>query len=676
LPGLEANSGTFLCTRNAYEKGGVQDTVLSKGFIVNYDVEFISVEKDGYTQIDSESQIFQTLIKSVPILRGNESDGKKVEKERYSLTTFVHFAPSIPLGSMLSAALGKPFPYIFAEIYKNNYLRSSGSVGRISLGAIDFNLGGMSLFQKIKYFLGLFDWRNASLFKKIKFPDLEAGTYVIKIYKENPFFGKERQYIGFAIVDLKNNDSVNIFCRPQGSIKLSVSDQNKKGIENIRFLLSRDDATIADAISDKNGTVILKTPCYPLKPYTLKVIYKGFLIEEKKVTFGLRNRFIQLKESFSIKQYKLNLELKDAWGFPPAIEVNPTITSSEMIEPIQLIADKIEDGKYQFTSLYPAKYTLSMNYKSFDVKEDVSIDKDKFFNLIFPAEYELDLNVMNSYGNLLSNCKISLSRNGKIEERSINENGNVITSVPPGRYKITVYSRDEKIAQQEIDIREDKEIDIITSQESFLNSIIIYLGIILAISSILFMILKKKVFTATKLFVIALLVIALVLPWWVLNGDDKTTFTTTKTLLFPSKIVTLSSSPDILGGDISQVPPEVTMVLSLLSMLVAVSCLIIFLTLFIKNKSRKTTLSLLFFSFVLLIVTLSIFFYAMSQLTQVGVGSFIGSGDLEINLPGISESKILPCTWGPGIGFYFALIAVIILVIVFCYIMKIKYSLR
>jgi hypothetical protein len=62
----------------------------------------------------------------------------------------------------------------------------------------------------------------------------------------------------------------------------------------------------------------------------------------------------------------------------------------------------------------------------------------------------------------------------------------------------------------------------------------------------------------------------------------------------------------------------------------------------------------------------------MSQLTEVGIGTFIGSGDLEINLPGISESKILPCRWGPGPGFYLALISVIILIVVFCYLIKMK----
>jgi hypothetical protein len=54
----------------------------------------------------------------------------------------------------------------------------------------------------------------------------------------------------------------------------------------------------------------------------------------------------------------------------------------------------------------------------------------------------------------------------------------------------------------------------------------------------------------------------------------------------------------------------------------------------------------------------------MGQITEVGVGSFIGSSDLETSLPGIAESKILPSSWGPGIGFYLGVLSVIILVLV------------
>ena len=65
---------------------------------------------------------------------------------------------------------------------------------------------------------------------------------------------------------------------------------------------------------------------------------------------------------------------------------------------------------------------------------------------------------------------------------------------------------------------------------------------------------------------------------------------------------------------------------------------------------------------VMLIATISVFFYAMSQLTEVSVGSFMGNGDLEITLPGVAESKILPCSWGPGVGFYLGTIAFVCLV--------------
>lgn len=677
LPGLEADTGSVYLGRNSYEKGGSHNTVLTQGFNVNFDVEFISDEKGRYERIDSESEIFQTLVKTIPILRENVTDGEEDDEERFFLTTFVHLAPSAPLGSLLSAVLGKNIPYIYAELYKEDSFKSSGSVGRLPLSAIELDLEGKNLFQKLKTVIGLFDWRNASFFKKICFPDLEAGTYIIKVFKENPFFAKERQYIGFTIVELKNDDKVHINCRLQGSIRLSIFDQKEKGVKNVRFLLETEDVTIAETVSDKNGTAILKAPCYPLKPYTLKAIYQGFLVEEKKITLGLRNRFIQLKDSFSIEHYKLNLKLKDTWGFAPAVEVNPTLRSSEMIDQVHISAEKSRDGEYIFTNLYPAKYTLNMRYKSFEVEKDVSIDKDKSLDLMFPAEYELDFNIMNSYGDLLSKGEISVSRNRKVERKSIDESGRAKISVPPNKYEITVYSEGEKLAWQEIDVRGNKEIDIVTSQESVLHIVVIYLGIALTVFSIIFMLWKKKMYKGINLFVIALLIIALVSPWWVLNGDDGITATTTKTLLFPPKIVTLSSSSAVLGGDVSQVPPEVTMVLSLLSVLLAVSCLIIFITIFTKNKLRKTTAFLSILSIVILIATLSIFFYAMSQLTEVGVGSFIDGGDVETSLPGLSESKILPCKWGPGIGFYLGLIAAIILVVVlFYYMIKTRCSKR
>ena len=106
------------------------------------------------------------------------------------------------------------------------------------------------------------------------------------------------------------------------------------------------------------------------------------------------------------------------------------------------------------------------------------------------------------------------------------------------------------------------------------------------------------------------------------------------------------------------------MVLSLLSMLLAFSGLLIGLSLLTKNRFRKTTIMISTISVLLLITTISIFFYTMSQLTEIGVGSFMGKGELETTLPGVASSEMIMSNWGPSIGFYLTLITLIIIIII------------
>jgi len=664
LPGIEGDTGSVFLGRNAYERGKSQLTSIPQDFHVNFNVLFITDENEGYEKVDSESEIYQTLIKTFPAFRENVTEVED-EKEKYSLTVSVHLAPSAPMGSLLSAAIGKNIPYISAEIYKEDSYKSAGSAGRLPIGSIELDFEDKSFFQILKTIIGMFDWRNISFFKKIRFPDLEPGTYVVKILKENLLFNREKQYIGFSIVELNKDEKVRIFCRPQGTIKLSIVDQLDNSIENVKFLLENNGEIITSAFSDKNGTVILNAPCYRTKPYVLKVIYQGFLIDEKKIKLGLKNRFIQKKESYSIEYFNLKVNIKDKWGFAPAIEVNPELTSNEMIETVRISADKTKDGLYHFTDLYPAEYNLFMKFKSFEIDHKVSISEDKSIEVLFPAEYELNFDTMDSYGYSLSDGEIILRRNRKTESVSIDNNGNAKIIVPPGQYEIELNSENKEIAKQEIIVRGDKEIEILSSQESFLHNLIFYLGIILTLFSIIFMIWKRNYKTGLKLFILALLVISLFSPWWILNGENGNIETSTKTLLFPPRIVTLSSSSELIGGDVSQVPSEVTLILTLLSILLVVSCLTIFITIFTKEKLRKTNIALSIISVILLIFTVLIFFYAMGQITEVGVGSFIGSGELETSLPGIAENEILPSNWGPGIGFIITIISLIIMLFLF-----------
>lgn len=663
LPGLEADTGNLHLTRNAYENGNHQ-TTLDQGKIYQYKVEFLTVETGGYLRIDEESTFYQSVITNIPVFRGNVT-GTEEQKERYTLTVYAHFARSVPLGSLFSAALGKNVSYIYAELYQKESFRSSGSVGRLSLGSISLNMTGKNLLEKLQMVLGIFDWKNISLVKKIRFPNLDSGEYLVKIFRENPRFAKERQYIGFASVNLEEDTVLRIRCRPQGAVAITVNDQENQAVENARCELQIDNTTIAEEVTDSQGYARLFAPCYSLKPYQLKIFYQGFLIGEEQVKLSSLRRFIDLKKSFSLERYSLSLTITDTWGFPPAIDVNPTLISTEMATAMSIRAEPADGGKFHFSDLPPASYHLTLNYKSFRLEQDITCTQATTLSLVFPAEFILNLSIFTAYADPLSSGELSLQRNGKTKSNQIQQNGSAITSVPPGDYEILVRANNEQIAQQEIQVRGDKKMDIITSQGSLLHTTVVYLGVLFLFCSIGFVLWKRKLAMGVKLVTLGLLIIALVSPWWVLHGRNDEVSTTTNTMVIPPKLITLTTSSIATGGEISAVPSEVTMVLGLLSMLVAVSCLLEFLSILTEKRLRKTTMILSLLSIVVILLVIVVFYYALSQLTQVGVGSFMGSGTLDITIPGQSVQTAVACSWGPGVSFYLLILSFVLLVLVF-----------
>ncbi len=666
LPGLDADIGGVYATRNAYEAGGKYNTVLPKGMNVTFNAEFITFNTEGYEGVDKESEFYQKLIKHRPVFRGNVS--KEEEKETYGLTTYVHLASSFPLGSTLSAVLGKNISYIYAELYRENVLTSSGSVGRLPLSEdMELEFENTTLIQKVKIVLGLFDWKNASLFKKIHFPNLEAGKYLIKIFRENPIGSGEHQYIGFKAVELTDNVSTHIVTGPEGAIELSIMNQNGGGVDKVKFSLVDDNVIVAEEFSDKNGSVVLKAPNYPLKAYTMRMIYQGFLVEEKTIHLDHRIRMFSRNNGFNMSLYLLEISVKDTWGFPPAIEMNPTLIGDGMIEPASLIANELTDGNYLFHDLYPAEYTLKMNYKSFSLEENIPIIENMMKEVIFPAEFEVTVNIFNSYGMKLRNGELLVSREGKITTTPINNEGKAIFSVPPGEYEIKTISDDNEVSREKIDVKGTKTINIVTTESSLLHKLIYFFGIGIIIASILFTLWKRKWCMGIQLFSVGIVLTALVSSWWTLKGSQGGVSTLTKTLVVPSKMMTKTSSYNVLGGAISSVPQEFTMVLSVLAALLIAAAILIVLSIVLRYKFKKISAVLSIVSILALIITIVLFAYAMSQVTKVGVGGFRGDGDLEIAMPGIHESVTLPCSWGPESGFYLSILAIVCLIGAFVY---------
>ncbi len=663
LPGLEADSGDLFAVRNAYEDGQ-HNLILEEGLNVSFNVEFITFQKGGYESVSKEAELYKLLINNVPLNRGNVSEDDEEENERYSIAAYLHNAKSFPMGSVLSAALGKNISYITIELYRDNKLASSGSAGKIPID-LNMDFDDTNLIQKIRLIFNIFDWKNISILKKIIFPDLDKGLYILKVYRENPFITKERQYIGFSFVDLIKDTSIHIYCKPEGIAELSIKDSNDGGIEDVKFLLISDDNIISFNESDYNGDVVIKAPCYRDKSYKLNILYKGFLILSKELKFGLKTHYISYKESFQISLFTLKINVKDNLGLIPAVNLNPILTSDNMVEKVYININENDYGEFIVNKLIPEEYTLKMSYKSFELEEKINIDEDKIIELIFPAEYNVELKCMNSYGGNLDEGKITFQRNSKRLEEYINDDGSAEINLPPGQYFLNIELNNEEIAKQVIDVKGDKYLNIISSEKSFYHDIIYYFGILIILLSIIFIILKKKIYLGFKIILIGLVIMSIVSPWWLLEGDNGSISTSTRTFLMPSKIITITNTQSVIGGEISLVPDEFTMVLDLLSLILIFTIVIIVLNFFIKERYKKIKLLLSLISMIFLLISVILFYFAMSEVTKVGVGTFSGSGDLAITIPGLQDTSNVNCAWGMGTGLYLIILSVVLNMLLF-----------
>lgn len=660
LPGLEADTGDIYAMRNAYENGN-HNTDIPKGTNVTFNVEYIAVQTGGYESIDIESGIYQTLIKERPIKRGNATTDipPEEEKERYTLTASVHLEPSAPLGSLLSAGTGRNISYLSAELYKGNSLASSGSAGRLKLGDVNIEFAdNATIVEKIKTVLGIFDIRNSTFFKTIRFPDLEEGTYLIKIFKENPFRSSDRKYVGFSIVDVTSDTKTRIFCKPETNIQVSINDQNDDAVKDSHVMVIVDDTIIAEETTDTNGTITLPIPLYTNKAYQLRTMYNGFVVSESEINLGFLNRWRTWTESIEMDLFSLQLHVKDTLGLPPAIETNPSLTSKEMIESQTITASTNEPGSHQFSLLYPASYNLKLSYKSFEYLDTISLSKDSSLDIVFPAEFPVNIHVYNTVGDLIDTATISLERENKGPSNDLKDGVSTLT-VPPGTYLMSVETQD-LIAQQRIDVKGDRTVDIVSSQDSSLHSMAPIAFIVLGALLLVFLWWKKQLKMGIYLFIILLIAASLLQPWWQLTGDNGTVTTTTNTRLYPASIITMTSSTDTIGGEISAVPEEFTMVIEIISYILILSIIVIVLSILIKSKWPKISSIVNILAIVFLLLSAILFYVAMSEVTKVGVGDFFGSGDLPISIPGESDQVTLSCSWGAGFGMYTALLAFLV----------------
>jgi len=761
FPGLTGQSANIYFGRNAFDGDDPVDEIIPDNYSVEFNLEFFTTKNGGYKSVIDESEIYQKLIKYQP-KEDEDVQGDEKETEKYNLTATVHLAPSFPFGSLLSAGYGLNASYITAELYKENKYTSSGSVCRLSLCEnVPADFFDFSLIVKLKALLDIFDWKNFSFFKKIKFTDVEPGIHLIKIYRENPLFSSQkREFIGYKIVNIESDKSVDIKCKNEGKVLFSFLDQNNDAIKDVKAALKIGNIVISEGISDSEGKILLTAPCGFRQEYDLNITYKGFLINEEKIKLSLIRKYISLKKSYNFEVYDLTIKLENSNEDLPDFEF--ALNSKEMIEDISirpssqsenkflfsriypanyslnikydnfriiediniaetstfsimlhdfksyikdslnlspgsyfdvslksldfdkntvLSGDKITSGEYNFYNLYPGKYNLRVCYKSDSVNQNITIPKESA-TIVFPYVYNFTAIVLDSHADIIKDALFQVERDGEILTENTDDEGKVIFKLPPGSYNVKIYYENELISERKFDILNEKESNIVTEKEPFNPYFMIGLSILLLclFGFISLKIKRPKMFL--KVLAICLILITIMSPWWAIDSSKEKSFdSNTKLYLNPTKMIELTKTDNVTAGSQyeldSDLKKEVDIlfttievgflgIMGIISNIVILSIIIIALSIILKQFSKnKLSVLFLFLSIILLIFSIATFTVAMSEFAGSTVGSFIGSGDLDVSIPGQDSYMTVLSSWGPDISFYLIIGSIFVISIVF-----------
>ena len=661
LPGLENNIATIQLCRNSYEANGDQDFTIPDDFVAEFDAEFFSSHTNGFSIIEEESKIFQQLSLIKPSASEKDSDESENIK-RHDVEVSVHFSSSFPMGSSLSAISGRNVPYITVELYKDNEFRYSANAVRLPMSPLE-DIEGLSFFEKLSMLLTVFEWRNSSIFKTARFNNVEEGTYVIKVYLENPIIGKDREFIGYSTLDVIKDSKTYISCHDESQVSVKISDQVGKNVQGAGVFLLSDGFIISEGITDEDGMVLLTAP-WQVDTYDLCIEYNDEIVHTESIKFTVLSDIILLKKNISIKRYDLTVHVFDSWELPLIDTIVPVLVKSNTDDMIIYPDNKGSMG-YVFTDINPGMYQLHLKYKSFTVDEPIFIDDDEAIDVNFPAQFNLQIKIVDARGSVSKADTIYIVRENKdVEIHQPSTDFSV--DVPPGTYTIYLYNGDTILSSRPVIVMSDAVVEMVTDQEPLYPIALLILALIISILFIVIFIFKNKISNVLYFIPISFIVSSFAFPWWSIAGSNQQYEALTNMYLYPSELVTLISGPGIITGETAFLPDIFVQVVGLIPFISLLGCILIILGFYLRKigKNKLSNLSL-FAALFVFIASVTIFLVAMNTLCEVGVGSIIGSDVLEVNLPGYSMSEDIDSNWGLAIGFYMYLLSIICVIVLF-----------
>lgn len=649
LPGLENNLATMQVGRNSFEPSSGHDVSIPDDFLVEFDAEFFTSMNNGRNAVEAEAAIYQQIL-DVSANGDNDYEMDENAQEKHSLSVLVHQSNSFPMGSALAALTGVNFSFVTVELYQDDVYLSSETATRLPMNPLDQE--AVTFIEMIQAALNVFDLRNISLFKKVVFQDVKQGNYTVKIFRENKIFHTDREFIGFASIDVSNDENIHIFCDNEKQVSFSIKDQNQEFVEGAEVRLTLDGSVVMKGLTDESGELILHAP-YNREGYSLEIWYHEVCFHKDSFSFPLikKNSADQI---FEIQRFDLEVTVVDTWDLPVGVEIYPYLLNEQGDSVSEVI--QVDEDTFQFSDMPPNQYDLLLKYKSFSYEDSFQLEKSSVHRIVFPAEFSIVSSFYDSHGLLLSDCTLEFERDS-IKKSYASDNGKINIDLPPGKYSTSVYHQDDLVGKKDVAITGEGMVDFITIKEPLFPAIVIVCMLTLIVFSLIIYY-KKYGKTLWFIFIPLLLsIVSLFTSWWRISGSSGQIEASTQLYLLPSKLVSIISSPTIISGEQAYLPDIFLLLLMGIVGLIGVVVGLMILHVFFDLKGwRKSTIIQIVVLFLLLGVVV-LFTFGMSMLSEISVGTLYGSGDLDFSMPGEGNHVSIPCSWGPSVGYYLVIIA-------------------
>ncbi len=618
----------------------------------------------------------------------NFEDKKAIEKIKTALD-FFDFKNS----SLFKKAYFKEIPagnYIVKVYRENSLLKHDKKI--IGLKLVELNSD-----EKINIFCGLETFIDinvlnregeglknvsAKLFKddflinEIKTDGDGKGKFFIP-FKMGDKYNIKLFYKGFLLKDenvqLKYFDLIN----PQKTVynadtndfqvKILTSDGKTPEFETKIELISENMVynTLIKPDEYKNGIYYFKNLI--TGTYNLSIHFKNFDIKEKID--------IPEKSSFNVNLVDLKLNFFDDLNLSMDAALDVTLKDNLLDGNFLFPSNKTAKNVYLFKNIYPSNYDLKIRYNTYDLVKNVDLTKNKSLDIeiVFPVVLNQSFTILDNRGNPLKDAKLVFEREKIKITKNTNNDGLVQVSLPPGSYNLSIFKDNKLIGKRCLSLIHDESLVMVTTQPSFAIDLFIISLILVGIILSIYFIKKRNLIVFFKIMAIVIAIIAILMPWWALNGTSSNFDHETKMFLVPTEMVSLTSDTDVLIGETSTLDKEFSSVIELIPLIIIVGCTAMILSIILQKKHKFLSSLSLISGLGTFIISFSIFYIAMSQLAYLCVGSFSGSGNIEFFIPGHSKYVSLSSSWGPSLGFYLILLSIILTIITIIYSLKIGY---